>query len=340
VGAALLALAGCADDAGALRALDADPTQVTVSGVSSGAYMAVQFAVAHSSLVRGVGVVAGGPYGCVAGEPQRAFQACLRGAPDARVAIAAAQRLAALRWIDPTDNLKRTRAWLLAGGADTVVATTVVESARDFFAYFNAAGTHFELMPGLGHGMPTRDSGVACAATASPYLNRCGEDVAARILGHLYGTGGGVRAGRGRLERFRQSEFVTPWRRIWLASSLDRDGYVFVPEQCAAGVRCRVHIALHGCRQGAHDVGEAFVRTAGYNDWAAANDTIVLYPQVKPVRPNWLLAWLPDNPLGCWDWWGYSGPDYAVKSGAQIAALRAMVDRLTAAVSRPSLPRT
>lgn len=326
----MIALGACADDPGPLRAYGADPTQVTVSGFSAGGYMAVQLAVADSARVRGVGVIAGGPYRCAAGELHHALDGCLRGAPDPQLAIAEARRLAALRSIDSTDHLKRTRAWLLVGGADDVVARSVVEAARDFFAHFNAGGTRFEFMPGLGHGIPTRAMGVACESSASPYLNRCGDDAAARMLEHLYEKPSGTRAGRGRLERFRQGEFLSPWRRVWLASSLDREGYVFVPEQCAAGVRCRVHVALHGCRQGVHDVGEAFVRDAGYNDWAAANDTIVLYPQVKPVRPNWLLAWLPNNPLGCWDWWGYTGPDYAVKSGAQVAALRAMVDRVTA----------
>src|SRR6058998_3445709 len=41
-----------------------DPARVTVSGISSGGYMAVQLDVAYSSLFSGVGVVAAGPYGC------------------------------------------------------------------------------------------------------------------------------------------------------------------------------------------------------------------------------------------------------------------------------------
>jgi hypothetical protein len=41
-----------------------DPERVAVSGISSGAYMAVQLHVAFSSLFKGVGVVAGGPYYC------------------------------------------------------------------------------------------------------------------------------------------------------------------------------------------------------------------------------------------------------------------------------------
>ena len=41
-----------------------DPSGVTVSGISSGAFFAHQFHVAYSSLVKGAGIVAGGPYGC------------------------------------------------------------------------------------------------------------------------------------------------------------------------------------------------------------------------------------------------------------------------------------
>ncbi len=37
-------------------------SNVTVSGISSGGYMAVQFHVAFSSVVDGSGVVAGGPF--------------------------------------------------------------------------------------------------------------------------------------------------------------------------------------------------------------------------------------------------------------------------------------
>ena len=41
-----------------------DPSSVTVSGISSGAFFAHQFHVAYSGLVTGAGIVAGGPYGC------------------------------------------------------------------------------------------------------------------------------------------------------------------------------------------------------------------------------------------------------------------------------------
>ena len=47
------------DDGARLPALPIDPGTVTVSGLSAGGYMAVQFHVAYSSLVKGAGLVAG-----------------------------------------------------------------------------------------------------------------------------------------------------------------------------------------------------------------------------------------------------------------------------------------
>jgi hypothetical protein len=34
------------------------------------------------------------------------------------------------------------------------------------------------------------------------------------------------------------------------------------------------------------------------------------------------------NSSGCWDWWGYSGQNYAKRSGPQMKAIRAMIQRL------------
>src|SRR5262249_28458180 len=45
-----------------------DARAITVSGISSGAFFAHQFHIAYSGLVKGVGMVAGGPYGCADNE--------------------------------------------------------------------------------------------------------------------------------------------------------------------------------------------------------------------------------------------------------------------------------
>ena len=44
-----------------------DIKESSISGISSGAFMAVQFGVSWSSIVKGVGVIAGGPYYCAQG---------------------------------------------------------------------------------------------------------------------------------------------------------------------------------------------------------------------------------------------------------------------------------
>jgi poly(3-hydroxybutyrate) depolymerase len=85
-----------------------------------------------------------------------------------------------------------------------------------------------------------------------------------------------------------------------------------------------VHVALHGCRMSVEQIGERFVREAGYNRWADTNRLIVLYPQA--IARYWGVY----NPRGCWDWWGYTGSRYATKEGAQIRAVMGMVERLGA----------
>ena len=105
-------------------------------------------------------------------------------------------------------------------------------------------------------------------------------------------------------------------------SSLADEGYVYVPRACAEGASCKVHVALHG-RQYAGAVGDAYYAHAGYNEWADSNRIIVLYPQTTALPPG--------NPNGCWDWFGYTGINFAWKSGVQMRAIKAMADKLVSA---------
>ena len=50
----------------------------------------------------------------------------------------------------------------------------------------------------------------------------------------------------------------------------------------------------------------------------------MLYPQAAASRIS------PMNPLGCWDWWGFTGDDYDTRAGKQLAAVKAMIDGLAA----------
>ena len=65
--------------------------QVTVSGLSSGGFFAHQFHVAHSSWVKGAGLIAAGPYHCAQDGLDDAFHRCMdvtAGAPNPHESLA------------------------------------------------------------------------------------------------------------------------------------------------------------------------------------------------------------------------------------------------------------
>ena len=57
-------------------ALNLDPNEISVSGISSGGFMAHQFHVAHSRNLMGAGIIAGGPYNCAQGSVVTALREC------------------------------------------------------------------------------------------------------------------------------------------------------------------------------------------------------------------------------------------------------------------------
>lgn len=92
--------------------------------------------------------------------------------------------------------------------------------------------------------------------------------------------------------------------------------YVFVPGDCSGEQQeCALHLVLHGCAQSTEAVGTEFIELSGYLPWAEANDIVLLFPQVAKSLVT------PLNPHGCWDWWGYTGDDYAKRNGRQMLTL-------------------
>jgi len=308
---------GSAAAADRLPAYGADVAAFTVSGVSSGGYMAVQMHVAHSSRVHGVGALAAGPYYCARGSLWTAWGQCMTGAP--AVSRSDPDRYAREKRIDPVANIGKARVWLFSGTRDRTVVPAVVDALARQYALLGAQPVTVRDKP-AGHGMVTETAGNACPATEPPYINDCDYDAAGELLRHLLGAlSSPSTAPDGRLIAFDQRELGGT-----NAISMAAEGFVYLPRACETE-RCRVHVAFHGCRQGVEAVGERFVRQAGYNRWADANRLIVLYPQVIARYAWW--AW---NPRGCWDWWGYTGQAYATKEAPQIRAAMAMVERLGA----------
>ena len=330
-------------DLAALPPLNAPIAESSVSGLSSGAFMAVQLGTAWSSIIKGVGIVSGGPDFCARGKLS-GTDACMDHppAPSLGPLIAVTDRKAAGGELDPTANLARQQIYIFHGTQDATVVREVTDATAAFYAHYlgDAATDHllYETTIGAGHAFvvpATADTtGLAdCATSQSPFIVRCGDyDQAGIILRHIYGAlAPPAQALAGTVKSFDQARYVTPDRPAEL--SLGDEGFVFVPKDCetAAGPPCRVHIVLHGCLQNSGVVGRTVVDRAGFNAWADTNRIIVLYPQTTalfsalPVIP-------PPNPLACWDWWGYLAQDdgYFTKSGRQIMALKAMLDDLTA----------
>lgn len=320
-----------------MPSLGADISQIGVSGLSSGAYMAGQFHIAHSNMVKGAGIVAGGPYGCaesvlgrlnpvwsvaLAQNLNRAINGCtatsmaLLGVPNIDRLEKRNRERADRNEINPVSGLNGDRVYLFTGSADTTVAPSLVRDAAALYERLGVAKSDIALVDTFkaGHGFITTDNGEACSASRSPFVNDCDYDQAGALMAHIHGAlkkpTGDI---GGRLLEFDQSAFS--------GESMADTGAVFIPDTCTGQTGCRVHVAFHGCRQSRAEVGSAFVGGAGYNRWAAANRIIIVYPQAKRSAAN---------PKGCWDWWGYTGPAFLTRDASQITAVRAMLTKLAA----------
>jgi poly(3-hydroxybutyrate) depolymerase len=331
--ALLLAGAAGADaPAGApqrLEPLPLDREAVTISGLSSGGAMAVQFHTAHSRLVQGVAVLAGPPYYCAEGAIDKALGRCMKDGASIPVErlLQQADRWAEEGLVDAADGIAQDKVWLYRGAADPHVHVTVVDALERYYRERGIPPARLVRIErdGAGHNMPIAARGAApCAAGEPPYLASCDYDAARALLEHLYGpfsagTAARTTAATAPLQTFDQRAYAAAAGSVSFAD----EGWLYVPTTCSSGAStpCRLHVVFHGCRQGANEVGDAFVRRSGYLEAAEAGRVVLLFPQVKPTMQ-------PLNPLGCWDWWGYEGPEYATRRGPQVAAVRAMIDDL------------
>jgi hypothetical protein len=281
--------------------------------------MAGQLHVAHSELIAGAALIAGGPYACAGGSMQQALGPCIKGGEiDVTALIERMRGYAAAGFVDDPAGLEDDPVWIFHGTADTAVDHSVSLAAVDFYRGLGTGSrTRVAFIDAIeaAHGMPTEGTGSPCTEIAPPFINACGYDAAGKLLEHLYGALNPPATPAAALETLSQA----PFRDAGLWDS----AYLYAPQECREGVACGLHIAFHGCRQSGEFVGDAFASGAGYNAWAETNRLVVLYPQVSASTVA------PLNPLGCWDWWGYTGEQYATQAGPQVAAVMALVGQLS-----------
>ena len=296
---------------------------VTVSGLSSGAYFAVQFHVAHSRLVNGTAAFAGGPWYCAESNLEFATNKCMAttlGAPDTQTLVALTKTDAGLGYIDDPENMRNDRVYLFSGKDDTVVEPSVVHALQSYYmAFVNSGNIAADYNVAAEHCLPTLDYGEECSTLASPYLGKCNFDGAGKALQYLYPNAKLVRseAVSSNLQAFDQTPYFSS-----SVASIGDTGYIYVPSACKAGAACHLHVSFHGCEQDLDVIGPEYATHAGFNAWAEESNIIVLYPYVK-VSPV-----IPYNPKGCWDWWAYTGLDYGTKTGVQVKFVRSIIAAL------------
>ena len=290
-------------------------TRVSVSGVSSGGYMAVQTHVALAERVGGVAAVAAGPFHCAEGDVKIALGRCMTGEGlEARPMIEFARAAAAEGDVAPTDSMREAKIWVFHSPADALVSPAAGEVLVDFYAAFAAQENIAHITSvDSAHGWVTSDVGPPCDEQGGDFINRCDYDAAGELLRHLYGElqpRGEMRAEN--LVNVDLSAFFPA------GSAVADEGLIYVPSACSESyVDCRLHVAFHGCVQGVEFIDDRFATQAGLNEWAETNRIVVVYPQVEKSL---------FNPKGCWDWWGYTGDDYDLRSGKQVSGIAAIID--------------
>jgi poly(3-hydroxybutyrate) depolymerase len=320
-------LSGAAVAAVNLPALNIDKTQTTVSGLSSGGFMAVQLHVAYSATFKkGAGVVAGGPFYCAEGSITNATGRCMAspaGIPTSTL-VSTTNNWASQGLIDPVANLQSSKVYMFSGTLDDVVKPGVMDALKTYYnSFVPAANVVYKKDIAAQHAMVTDDYGNACSFKGAPYINDCNFDLAGAILQQLYGTLNPRNASAlpsANFVQFNQSQFIS-------GHGMATTGWAYVPQACSSGSQCRVHVVLHGCKQNENDVQQQYVKNTGYNRWADTNNIVMLYPQTSLAATN-----------SCWDWWGYDSANYAKKSGPQMAAIKAMVDQVSSGTPSSTLP--
>jgi hypothetical protein len=304
-----------------------DPNEVSVSGLSSGAFFATQYQFAHSSKVKGAAVFAGGPYYCAQNQLTNAFLMCMYGInPIPLPTLEQYARTAESRGdIDPLSNLANHKVFLFSGTQDATVKPVVVKKLEEMYYDLgvNDVVTQFSLVS--AHTFPTTTFGNLCSLSYTPYISKCNYDGAGEALKQIYGPlAPSTTPIKSNFVSLSQGSF-TPGGRTPSALSLDTEALLYVPTGCKdKTANCKLHVAFHGCLQNRRAVGQAWIENAGYNGWAEANNILVLYPQTIASQ------FAPSNPNGCWDWWGYLDLNFATKKGPQIETIKNMIDHIIA----------
>eukprot|EP00026_Physarum_polycephalum_P014569 Phypoly_transcript_15100.p1 GENE.Phypoly_transcript_15100~~Phypoly_transcript_15100.p1 ORF type:complete len:289 (+),score=22.61 Phypoly_transcript_15100:1-867(+) len=286
--------------------------------------MAVQFHVAHSSIVSGAGIVAGPPYYCANANIAVALSSCMTtpaliSVTELRAATTYAHTMLS---IDNPKNIANSKVYIFSGTQDSIVDPGVCSKLYEYYqSYTSSSNINFVNNIPAEHSFVTSNFGNDCAYLGEPYINNCNYDTAGAIFQFLLGKlQPPVSPIETNIKRIDQHQFL-PIGILPSVAAIEQYAYYYLPTACASKPKgCALHVAFHGCDQTTADINTTYVTGTGLNGWAEANGIIVLYPQAMATLVN---------PQGCWDWWGYTGLNYATKYAAQVATVKNMIDYLS-----------
>lgn len=293
---------------GMIPTLSFSAAKVSVSGISSGAFMALQLMVLSSTEIETAVVLAGGPPQCARVYGVQTIQVCMK-SPE-KIDVEALVK-SGLQHNLTANNIKK-KIVLYHGTQDGVVKPVSATKTQEFLlSLFPNWLVDVRWLNNGVHAWPTENYGLPCGTEESPWMNQCQQGFASMIMEEI------LMSPQQPQEKVEQGGLQKKsWNPPW-GSHMSSDYWLYSSKACEQQ-SCDLHVALHGCGMGEDQIADTFVQNSGLNSWAQANNVKILYPQIKTSLVN---------PYGCWDWFGYTGFNYDQDEGPQIRALVELIQK-------------
>ncbi|MBS0057666.1 PHB depolymerase family esterase [Yersinia sp. Marseille-Q3913] len=333
-----------------LPKLHIDNERIGITGISSGAYMAIQAQLSVPYAFKKAGILAGGPYACAEGlnlEIEDGYQLfkCMNDMLDTEPYFISAKRHMtptnishwALRatargkyeyntpGYSDLDNLQGGVVYFLHGVDDKVVIPEVANAAVEVYKQIRSInfmnGKLIEDKPvkieiindgnrDFQHTFPTRASRTSA----------CDKSESPFIAACGIDAAGLIFENLYKKSIFPVNKDDIDYTTEFYQASIDANlaqgslaerGYAYIPKLCASGTKCGVLIALHGCNQNAE---RPDIGTQFVNK-TGFNRWADAY-NVIMLYPQ--IHTTEKNPSSCWDWMGYTGKNFAQSDATQI----------------------
>lgn len=283
------------------------------SGVSSGAFMAVQLGIVHSKKFKKIGVFSGGPYFCSLGSATQALSVCMKNPKktDFQTMDKELKKYENGYLIDSLYHLQKSFFYIVHGKKDPVILS---ESATNLSSQLGKYKTphKLEFIENLGHGLSQKNVGSECDKTQIPWVNNCMESSIEKFFSLTS------------MEKQKSPSTEGQWYYLSNNSQythlnwFSKYTYVFVPQRCETQ-QCSAHLALHGCLQSPEFVKNDFYTQSGYIEASKVHNVIMIFPDIKKSK---------ENPNGCWDWYGYTDKFFATNKAQQIQFLNNVTEKI------------